>query len=218
MHGVMSLGAQVASKDAVTTAVPGPDDRNTAVADFPEMLQDTPLSVELSEIVGGHRLHSPYPPQPPAEMKVTVRVEAILMQIALGSVVGLYATLPDAQVDGSTGVVGAVATRLATTKLTGAPSATATPADGLEPVTVPPPDREASDETNRGERPASLSRLVAASGLEPMTFGMTTMRGMTMGCRGAAELVHAERAIPTHSSGTALRRRVNPSSCRRNPP
>ena len=140
------------------------------------------------------------------------------MQIELGSVDGLYAILPDAQVDRSTGVVGEVATRLATIKLTGAPSATATPADGLEPVTVPPPDRAASDEITRGERPASLSRLVAASGLEPMTFGTTTMCGLTMGCRGAAEFVHAENAIPTHSSGTALRRRVNPSSCRRNPP
>ena len=73
-------------------------------------------------------------------------VEPIPIQIELGSVDGLYATLPDAQVDGSTGVVGAVATRLATIKLTGAPFATDTPADGLEPVTVPPPDREASDE------------------------------------------------------------------------
>jgi len=59
VHGVVLLGAQVASKDAVTIAVPVPDARNTAVAVLPEKLQDTPLSVELSEMVGGHRLHSP---------------------------------------------------------------------------------------------------------------------------------------------------------------
>jgi hypothetical protein len=73
-------------------------------------------------------------------MNVTVSVEAIFMQIELGSVAGLYAISPDAQVDGSTGVVGEVATRLATIKLTDAPYATDTPADGSEPVTVPPPD------------------------------------------------------------------------------
>jgi hypothetical protein len=61
------------------------------------------------------------------------------MQIELGSVDGLSTKLPDAQMDVSTGVVGGVGTRLATMMLTGAPFATGTPVDELDPVTVPRP-------------------------------------------------------------------------------
>ena len=57
MHGVVSLGAHVASNEAVAVAVPVADARNTAVAVLPEEVQDTPLRVELSEMVGGHLLH-----------------------------------------------------------------------------------------------------------------------------------------------------------------
>ena len=56
MHVVVSLGAHVASNEAVTVAVPVAEARNTAVADLPEKLQDTPLRVELLEMVGGQLL------------------------------------------------------------------------------------------------------------------------------------------------------------------
>jgi hypothetical protein len=83
-----------------------------------------------------------------------VSVEPTLIQIELGSAEGLYPMLPAAQVDRATGAVGGAATPSATVKLTGAPVATDTPVDGLEPVTVPVGDREpGTPESTCGDRP-----------------------------------------------------------------
>ena len=75
MHGVLLPGAQVTSKAAVTSAVPGPTAWNTAVAILPEKRYAPPRRTVLSEMVGGDALHLPYPLQPPDEMNVTVRVD-----------------------------------------------------------------------------------------------------------------------------------------------
>ncbi len=144
---------------------------------------------------------------------MTVSVEPTLKQIEPVSTDSVYATFPDAQVDGATGIVVGVDPPSDTVRLTGAPVATDTPADGLDPVTVPAGNRELGiPPIAWGERPASLRRLVAASWLIPMMFGTTTE------CRGAAEVVQAEMAIPMQSSTTAPSRPFNPGSYRRNLP
>jgi hypothetical protein len=145
-------------------------------------------------------------------MKVTVSLEPTLTQIEPGSEEGVYATFPDAQVDGATAVAGGADMPPDTVRLTGAPVATDTPADGLEPLTVPAGYRELGiPAITCGDRPASLRREVADFWLIPMMFGTTTE------CRGAGEVVQAEIPSPTHST-TAPSRLFNPGSYRRNLP
>ena len=57
VHGVVSLGAHFTSNEAQTVAVPIPAALNTAVAVLPVDLQERPPKIELSEMVGGQRLH-----------------------------------------------------------------------------------------------------------------------------------------------------------------
>ena len=144
---------------------------------------------------------------------MTVRVEPILRQSEPVAADSVSATLPDAQLDGATGIVGGADPPSETVRLTGALVGTDTPADGLEPVTVPAGNRELGiPPIAWGERPASRRRLAAASWLMPMMFGTTTE------CPGAAEVVQAETVRPMQSRITAPSRPFNPGSYRRNPP
>jgi hypothetical protein len=59
VHGVVSFGAHCTSNEAHTVAVPIPAALNTAVAVLPDGFHDRPPKIELSEMVGGQRLHWP---------------------------------------------------------------------------------------------------------------------------------------------------------------
>jgi hypothetical protein len=120
VHGVLSIGAHLTSNVAVTVAAPALAALNTAVADLPEGLQESPRTIELSEMVGGQRLHLPEPLDPALESKVTVSVAPTRTQIDPISPDCVYATFPDAQVDWVTWVAGGGATPSETVRLTGA--------------------------------------------------------------------------------------------------
>ena len=90
--------------------------------------------------------------------------EPTVKQIEPVSADSVYATFPDAHVDWVTGGSGEGDPPPDTVRLTGVPFDTATPADGLEAMTVPVGNRESGiPESACGERPAPLRALVAAS-------------------------------------------------------